>query len=320
MSASLLNRSTVNREFSQRMEAAWGNSFISALSVETRSAAASERYAWLSQPAQTKKGEGSLDLTALSGKSIDVVNFPWRNGISIKRDDMRRDQTGAVQRAISTLADAVLTDKAIRLWDLMQKGDTSTEGLAYDGANFFSTTHSEDATGTQKNIVTATEVPALDVTTATAPTAEEAADFLLGMIGYMKGIVDSGGRPMNVGAREFVVVYPLLTTFHGAIMAAVSSNNLQSGKTNPLNNSGYTITPVGVPSTLLDWTTEIAVFRADGMGTKPFINQIEEDIFLQYFDENSDMFKKDDLYGVKSQWTGNIAYGQWQHAIKGTLS
>ncbi len=320
MSASLLNRSIVNRAFVQGQENAWGTRFLDAVALRTSSMAASERYAWLSNPPRSKKREGALDFTASSAKSIDVVNYPWQNAVTINRDDMRRDQTGQAARMGATLADAMIVDQTIEIWTMLQNGDTTTNGLAYDGLDFWSASHSEDNSGTQKNLVTATEIPDLNITTATAPTAEEAAVFILGMIGYMMGFVDSGGRPMNSGARNFMVVYPLLTTFHGAISAAVSSNNLAGGATNPLAGAGYTITPVGVPSTLLDWTTEIAVLRTDGVGSKPFIHQVEEDIFLQYFDENSDMYKKDDLYAVKSQWTGNFAYGQWQHAIKGTLS
>lgn len=320
MSQSLLNRGMVKRDFAQAMEVTRQKSILGQIAHQTRSSEASSRYAWLEPAPKADLFEGKRRMSALSGKKIDITNRVWDATVLLDYDDMRRDQTGTIGMKTGELADSLVLKPWERIVELLKDGDQTTQGLAYDGQKFFDTDHAEGESGTQKNVVTASEVSVLNVGTATAPTPEEFVTAVTGVVGYMMSYKDSQGRSMNENARDFVIVIPATGGMLQAAMPAVASNNLASGETNPLiagRSLGFNF-QIAVAADL-DWTAEFAVLRTDGR-TKPFICQTETAPNLQYLDEDSDFFKLNRAYGLISEWVGDCAYGQWQYAAKATLS
>lgn len=319
MSTSLLNRGMVKRDFAQAMEVTRQRAAVPRIAHMTRSSEASSRYGFLDPVPRAKEFKGTRELTALSGRKIDITNRVWDANVVIHYDDMRRDQTGQTALKTGELANSVFLKPLERIYELLEDGDTTTHGLAYDGQQFFDTDHLLGDSGTQNNAVAAAQVASLNVGTATEPTPEEFVSAVLGVTGHMLGFKDPQGRRMNLDARQFLVVIPPTGGMLQAALPAVSANNLAAGEVNTMvapNKLGWSF---DIMLADVDWTAEFAVLRMDG-STKPFICQTETDPNLQYLDEDSDFFKMNRAYGLISEWIGDCAYGQWAHAIKGTLS
>lgn len=320
MSASLLDRARVCREFFAALEVGAMPEIVSKLCIESSSQSASERYAWLRQVPKFAKHRGATGLNPVTADKYDLDNEPYRAPISISKDDFRRDNNGMFKRRMAELAEAAAMLPYDLLIDLMKNGDTSAV-LGYDNVNYFSTTHAIGSSGTQINLLTNQIAALTAVGTGNAPTPEEFVDVVVGCAGYMKRWLDDQGRPMNRFAKDFVVVVP--TNMWGSAITSIAANNLTAGKTNVVRAvgvMGYNFTIVDEPTLIADSDTDIYMFRADGVGRAPFIKQTEVDFTLEYLDEDSDHFKINREYGVIPEWIGACGVGEPGYALKATLS
>ncbi len=316
MGASGLGRRDV-QSFFVALEDAARLDWSQRIGMKTGSDQASETYKWLTASPAMREWVGERIAKGLTENGLTIVNKTWESTLEFLTDDIRRDKTSQIDLRIADLARRSLTLERKLLSTLILNGSGNTSGLAYDGQYFFDTDHSEGDSGVQKNLLTATEVPALDVTTATAPTALEAAMAVLGVIGYMLGYLDDQGEPMCEEAREFTVMTGkgLAPSFMAAVTQKVVAGNVD----NPLAQSqDYKVSHVLNPR-LNAWTTDFAVFRTDGV-TKPFILQEEEALTIQIIGAGSEYETQNNkqLFGVKK--VGNVGFGLWQFATKNTLS
>jgi len=179
-------------------------------------------------------------------------------------------------------------------------------GLAYDGAAFFSGSHSEGDSGTQDNDLTGA------ASSGTQPTAAEAEAAIMDCVGTMLGFKDDVGEPMNEGASEFLIMVP---TVYLAPFAAVMSNDyIAAGQSNVIKNiEGFSFYLAVNPR--LTAVDTFYVFRADSK-TKPFIRQEEEPITVSAVAEGSELEFNENKhhYGIKA--IRNVGYGYWQHACR----
>jgi phage major head subunit gpT-like protein len=313
----LSSRAIIGR-FYQTLEAGFAGSWASRLGMLFSSDQASEEYKWLGMSPALREWIGGRQAKGLRSVGYTITNKTFEATLAIAVDDLRRDKTGQVLVRVDEMA-----DRANQHWEKLLS-DLITGGAAtacYDGQYFFDSDHSEGDSGTLKNTLTATEVTTLNVGTATAPTAAEMAEALLGVIGYMYGYKDDQGEPINGEARNFLVMVPV--PFWGAAVTAVSANLLNKAAgslDNPLQGvmrQGISIDVVANPR--LTWTTQFAVFRTDGRA-KPFILQEEEGLRISAIAEGSEEEFKNDrhLYGIKA--IRNAGYGLWQYAALATLS
>lgn len=253
-------------------------------------------------------------------RNVPVLEYVLRNRtfeqtLPVSVDDIRRDKTGQILRTVRGMG-----QRAGEHWDkLLYEADVA--GLAtvcYDGQYFYDDDHEEGDSGVQKNLLTATEVPALDVTSATAPTADEMADILLGLITYMLGYKDDQGEPINGAARAFLAYVPL--NMWSATVHAITAENLSSGQTNKMKGffeQGYRIDVV--PEARSATTTTMRLFRTDGE-LRPFILQEEFALQTTLIGSGSqEEFKNNRwLFGTKA--IRAVGYGLWQRALHATLS
>ena len=72
---------------------------------------------------------------------------------------LSRDQSGLLQRYIGGFAQNVVANQ----WEDLLTSLVNTNGNAYDGNAYFGTTHQFGSETAQKNQVTASDVPSLDV-------------------------------------------------------------------------------------------------------------------------------------------------------------
>lgn len=314
----LSSRAIIGR-FYQTLEQVLGRSWATQIGMMFPSDQESETYKWLGMAPALREWIDGRQAKGLRSNGFTIQNKTFEATLAIAVDDLRRDKTGQIQVRIDEMAARVAGHWENLVSRLILNGNAAA---CYDGQYFFDTDHSEGDSGTQKNLLTATEVPALNVVTPAAPTANEMADAIMGVIAWFYTFKDDQGEPINGDARSFMVMTPV--PLWGAAVSGVTSRLLNTGsgsRDNPLlaltENQGLTVNVVVNPR--LTWTTDFAVFRTDGRA-KPFILQEEQGVQISALAEGSEEEFKNDrhLYGVKL--IGNAGYGLWQHAVRATLS
>ncbi|HUW35622.1 MAG TPA: Mu-like prophage major head subunit gpT family protein, partial [Planctomycetota bacterium] len=202
---SALGSRAIIGKFYHRLEQEEGKLYIPRIGMRFSSDQESETYRWLGQVPQMREWFGGRNPKGLSHEGITIANRKFESTLEISVDDLRRDKTSQISLRIGELAIRTASHWLKLLNTLIEAG---TSSLCYDGHYFFDTAHAEGSSGTQLNALAAGQVPKLDVTTATAPTPDEMASAILGVIGYMLGYKDDQGEPMNELAREFIVMVP----------------------------------------------------------------------------------------------------------------
>lgn len=321
-SMGLSSRSIIGN-FYQMLEAGLGSAWFNGAVWEGTSDQQYEEYRFLDQvPAMRRRG-GADKPETLQSKRIVIANDEYESSLIIPTSDLRRDKTGQIMARVGQLADRAISFFDSRLMSLVLSGTaTTTYGACYDGQAFFSTTHSEGDSGTLKNIVTSTEVPALNVADAAAPTELEMSQAILNTAMYFFTYKDDKGEPMNGEAREFTVVCN--PSIAGASLGGIYNATVAGASGNTTANALYGLTQRGwkfnlVPSPRVTTAADFYTFRTDGR-TKPLIRQQEVGVTMKALGLGSEYETKNDasFYGVR--WVGGFGYGQWQHAIKATLS
>lgn len=306
--------------FYDEFQSAFAQSWASEIGMEAGSDQASEFYPWLSAVPKFREWIGGRNVRELSQFGITLYNKPWELTEGFRVVDLRRDKTGQLRKRIGEIAEAAAEHWQEMLSTLIANGEGATNGLAYDGQYFFDTDHAEDNSGTQKNLLVAGDIPALNVATPTAPTELEMAQALLAVIAYMQELLDGVARPMNAQAKSFLVM--CRGPIYAAALAASTSARVLSASgvevDNPLRSQPLTIRPVTNPY-LSAWTASFAVFRTDAR-MKPFILQEEQGVQMRALAEGSEYetLNNKHLYGCDASRVAG--YGRWQYAAKATLS
>jgi phage major head subunit gpT-like protein len=315
----LSSRAIIGR-FYQTLEAVLGKSWMTLISMLITSNQESETYKWLGQTAAMDEWKGKRRAQGLRPMPpYTLINKIFDATLDIDIDDLRRDKTGQVMIRVDEMA-----ARAAMHWeklgsDLILAGETA---LCYDGLYFFAANHAEGDSGTQKNLLVYTDVPALEVTTTTAPTPYEMAQAILGVIQYFYTLKDDLAEPINGDARSFMAMVPV--PFWGAAVAAMTGATLNTGAgsvDNPLlalsKDQQVNISVIPNPR-LSAWTTSFAVFRTDGRA-KPLIMQEEYGVQTKAIAEGSEMEKNDRKHRYIVEASRNAGYGYWQHAMKATF-
>lgn len=314
----LTSRAIIGR-FYMRLEQELGLGWTPRLAMNFQSDQDSETYKWLGQAPAMREWIGGRMAKGLRSSGFTIENKTYETTLPIDVDEKRRDKTGQINIRIDEMARRAAVHPMKLLSTLIANGHGDTSGLCYDGEYFFDDDHSEGDSGIQKNLLTATEVAALNVGTATAPTEAEMALAILGVISHMIGYKDDQGEPMNELAREFLVMVPI--PLFPAAYAAASKDILHAASGNTTDNilkaGAFKVTVF--PNPRLSWTTDFAVFRTDGTA-KPFIFQEELPLQMQAQAEGSavEFDQNEHHYGIK--WIGNAGFGFWQLGSKSTLS
>jgi len=296
----------IRSEFFKRLDLAEAGSWASRIAMRVGSDREIETYRWLGASPAMREWIGGRQEGALRDEVYTITNRPFEATLSIDENDLRRDKTGQILARIGELA-----TRAASHWEsLLSTLIINTAGaLCYDGQLFFDTDHVSGSSGTLTNLLGATEVPASNVTTATAPTVSELSNVILQTIAHMYTFKDDIGEPLNQNAKSFVAYVP--TSFMASAIGAISTPFLASGANNPLIASGFQLSWIVDPR--LTWTDSLAVFRADGM---PLIMQDEVPVRFRTKDELFANHRV--LYGVDA--SRNAGFGMWQHAAKVVLT
>jgi phage major head subunit gpT-like protein len=301
-----------------------GLSWINKIAQVVNSDQEIEEYAWLGAPPSLRERIGELLLKRMRENTMAIRNRKYESSMLIPADWLKRDKTGQVQQKIAEQKRLILRHDASNLSTFITNGTGATSGLAYDGQYFFDTDHAEGSSGEQINLLTASQVTALNVGTATDPTPAEVCKAVLGVIGYMMNYKDDRGEiTINDDAAEFLVMTTpaLMNAFVPAFGGAVIANGT-GGIDNPLVVASKVVDGFKVDLAInprLAYTTQFAVFRTDAPA-KPLIIQQEGDIEYSVLDENSDHYKKNDELVYITKRSCYWGFGPWQYAAHATMS
>lgn len=122
------------------------------LFVEVKSTKKLEEWDWLGDVPDFTEWDTDRILSELKAYTLRIMNKRWSSGIKLNADDIDDDSIGLFDTTVSDLAEKARTHRyrlMIQAWingfDGVQ--NTSTNGLAYDGLFYFSTTR---GTGSNK--------------------------------------------------------------------------------------------------------------------------------------------------------------------------
>jgi len=318
MGAAALGSRAIIGKFYTRLEQYLASSWIDKVSMYFDSDQESETYKWLGMVPAMREWIGGRQAKGFRDNGLTIINKKWEATLEVMVDWLRRDKTGQLDVRISELALRASSHWGYLLSTFIANGTGATNGYCYDGQYFFDDDHSEGNSGTQKNLLTATEVPALGVTAATKPTATEAIDAIMGVIAYMLGYKDDQGEPMNSEAKSFLVMTSpvlwarLAKAIFGSTDSAAASNLIRE-----LEKQGFSVSIE--PNPRLTYTTQFVTFRTDAPAS-PLIRQEEEGVKIAAKAEGSEYEFDNDAhqYGLKA--IRNVGYGYWQYASHSTLS
>lgn len=313
MGYSVLDDRNLRKAFFQAYSEAEAKSWIKQLAMDVESDSSEETYRWLGAMPGMREWKGGRLEQGIRDELYIVHNLPFEVTLPVLLEDIRRDKTGMLKIRIAELgvvAGATHWEKL--LTTLLLNGATN---LCYDGKAYFSATHVSGESGTQKNLLTKTEVPSADVVLKTAPTAAEMAAIIMETIQHLYTLKDDQGEPINQNAKKFVVMVPI--PFMAHTQQALSLQFLGAGISNPILGNNFQIT--ALPNARLTWTDSFAMFRSDGR-MKPLIAQEEVPIQTQTLGTGSEdeFHNRRHVFGAWS--SRNAGYGLWQMAAKVTLS
>jgi len=294
--------------FFQAIEA--GESWATDIGFLSDSNQDTETYRWLGQTPALREWIASRILQGLRVESYTITNKPYEATLEISKADWRRDKIGGIQMRVNDLGVRVAQH-----WQKLLSALIETNGTCYDGQNFFSASHASGDSGTLSNLLTNSDVAALDVTTAAAPTVAEMVDVILGVIQEFYNMKDDQGEPMNDGAQEFTVMVP--PNMMGSTAGAIGDAFIGSGRSNTLLGNDFNVKMRVNPR--LTSTTVLYFFRTD-RPAKPFILQSEAETEVSFIGPGSEQafLNSRYLFGVEN--CRNVGYGLWQYAMKATLS
>jgi phage major head subunit gpT-like protein len=312
MGAQGLGSRAIIGKFFAALEQYTGLSWIDLVSVLFDSDQESETYKWLGQSPVMREWIGGRHAKGFRENGITIVNKEFEATLDLPIKWLRRDKTGQIQVRIDEMAQRAIGHYGSLLSTLIQNG---TSGLCYDGKAFFAATHTEGDSGVQKNLLTATEVPALDVGTATQPTVAEAIKAILGVIAYMLGYKDDQAEPMNSEAKNFLVMTSV-TLWPYIVHAVLGEPSTESNVLKELKKQGFTVSVAANPR--LTYTTQFVTFRTDAPA-KALIRQEEEKLSIDAKAEGSEYAFDNNMYQFGISASRNVGYGYWQYAAHATL-
>lgn len=302
--------------FNSLYEPAIGGAWAPRIGTVVPSDRGVEEYGFLGAPAQMEEmTSGDLPAKELNQYSYTLRNREFARTINIAAKDLRRDKVGQLERRINDLA-----VKAADHWNKLASTVITANPNGYDGVALFASTHAESGTN-QSNLLTASDVASLNVTTAAAPTADEAAESLVGVTGKFFEFTDDQGDPANGNARNFTVMVGT-SSLWAAFSHAINSDRLSGGEANRVlgisESQGINFNVVLNPY-ISSVTDSFFVFRTDAPWGALLL-QDEVPVTPNATDMNSDQYKLYHRFVFSVYASRNVGVGRWHSGIKATFS
>jgi len=247
---------------------------------------------WLGRVGAMKEWVDTKVVDELRGFDYTVKSKDWENTLGVFRKHMEDDLLGLYNPRIADLG-----QRAKQHPDQLLSGLRTTNGLCYDGQNFYDTDHAEGDSGSQANTISGTGVTAVKIR-----------DDWFSARKALRKFKDDKGEPfvLNLANQDALAVIP-------ADLEAVFDevNNPGPGATFPKTTIPYEIDPR--LTDVNDWYTDFV-----GAPVKPFLYQTRKPInFVSLDNPNTSEIAFDRAlykYGVEGRYV--MAYGLWQFSVR----
>lgn len=272
-------------------------------------------YATASATPQMRRWVGGREAKRLFAQTVTLRSEPFEATVVDFVKNWVYDKTGLLSQRLQNFVGSSMTH-----WDKLASEalELGTSTLTYDGAAFFSASHSTGKSGTIKNLVTSSEVPELAVVHRDKTTVAEAADIIFALLSHFQTFKDDAGEPIHDGLMKMLVMVPpkQFKAFAQAATAKIVTDGVGS-RDNPLSNSNIEVTVVA--NVRLTSNYAIYAFATEG-GDPALILQQQGDVKPSSKAEGSDFEHDTDQweFGIKADRT--VGLFCWQAAIKATIS
>lgn len=282
---------------------------IGQLYTEVASSKKLEQWDWMGDVPDFEEWKNDRKLAGLEAFALAVLNKKWSSGIRIKNDDFKDDALGLIPPQIAQMAVRARLHRFTMMVKLLQNGfDGVTypdvgNGLAYDGAFFFSAAHRGGTTGANGNNKTVNALTSANLATATQMLRQQRTYD--GLLPY-----GAHGTALIVGPQNEATAEKLMTSDYLANAAGTAT------ETNYQKNKFKIIVADQIDLVhSLDW------FLADLSGPiKPLLFQMREEVSTSAManDQGNNAslptFSYDELwFGAQARY--NAAYFEFRKII-----
>lgn len=204
----------------------WQDAFLAAdtridygrFSLEVPSTTDTESYNWLGTVPKMQEWISERQYGAMVPQTYSLKNKNYEASVEIDRNEIEDDRFSMTRTRVMQLGAEAARFPAELMTTAIINGDSNA---CYDGANMFSTTHSEEQSGTQSNLLTGTGGDTL---------AHVRADYIA-MRNAMMLFKDGRARVMNIAPDLVMIPVGLKDLFQQLInttIIALSSGTQQS--------------------------------------------------------------------------------------------
>lgn len=272
-------------------------------------------YAFASATPQMRRWVGGRNAKRLFAQSVSLKSEPFEATVVDFVKNWVYDKTGMLRKRVENFIGRSYTHWDKLATEVLLLGEST---YTYDGAYFFSASHSTGDSGTIKNLLTSSEISALNVSSTSAVTTLEAADIIFGLLAYFQTFKDDVGEPIHEDLSSMMVMVP--SVHYGAFASAASAKTVTNGtitRDNPLAVMPDLNIVVKANTRLTD-ATKIYAFALNG--DPAFILQQQGPVKMSSKAEGSDFEHDTDQWEFGMQASRTVGLFCWQAAIKATLS
>lgn len=272
-------------------------------------------YGFASATPQMRRWIGGRNAKRLFANTVTLRSEPFEATVVDFVKNWMYDKTKQLMSRVQNFIGRSYTHWDKLATEVLLLGEST---LTYDGANFFSASHSTGDSGTIKNLLTSSEIAALNVSSTSAVTTLEAADIIFGLLAYFQTFKDDVGEPIHEDLSSMLIMVPAI--HYGTFASAATAKTVTNGSTtrdNPLAFMSDLNITVKANTRLTD-ATNIYAFALNG--DPAFILQQQGPVEMSSKAEGSDFEHDTDQweFGMKANRT--VGLFCWQAAIKATLS
>lgn len=292
--------------FMQQLEAL-GPDEIEKLYTEITSSTSIEEWDWLGDLPGFEEWKGDRKMGDLDAYKLRVVNKDWANGLRVHQNQFKDDKLGIFGPRVAGLAQKARRHRSDLMIQLLLNGFDGVQypkvgnGLGWDGAFFFSTTHSNGGGPNQSN----------KLTSALSAASLEAAEKLLKQMTTADGNdpLELGGTHLVVGPALEVAAKKLVTQDLVATAAGTApESNIHKGQ--------YEV----IVSRRIKGTQANYWFLADlSAPIKPVLFQLRQEIETSAImgggsNDSEPRFQRGEYwFGAEARY--NVAYFAWQSIV-----
>lgn len=272
------------------------------LATKTTSTGASEDYGWLGNIPGMREMNGERMPKGLSSYDYTIKNKEFEGTVEVRQTDIDDNKIATKDALVTALGARAALFPDTLIFSLIQ-----SNGLSYDGQNFFDTDHEEGLSGVQSNDLSgATIGSSTTLTEAVYDTAKQT----------LAGFKDDQGEIMYPEIGKPLLLVPLaLETAAKKLFRA----NVGGGDSNIFADDADVLASSRLTNAKVFYLLNVS------QGLLPFIYQERQFVPMEYDGGDASQEGSHERFMRRRLLFGpylraNVGYGDWRTAVRVTLS